>query len=180
MKNFLEIGTADFETLIPLAEKGGWIGWCVEPMPHFCETLRSLTGHLPVAIEELAISDYNGWLQMAVANVKGGTLVRGASHVVSDHHYGVRPLDNSDAEIIDVQCLTLDTFLEYKGIKHLDYLKLDTEGHELNILEDYSWRVKPSFIKAETTQQIGNGLKSVLVGAGYTVTQEKHDLYAIL
>ena len=57
MKTFLEIGVADFDTLLPLAEKGGWSGWCVEPMPHHVKTLREQAKGLPVAICECANQD---------------------------------------------------------------------------------------------------------------------------
>ena len=66
MKTFVEIGCADFDTLIPLAQKGGWCGWCIEPVPHHAETLRKKAAGLPVGVEEVAISDYDGHLTMAV------------------------------------------------------------------------------------------------------------------
>ena len=46
--------------------------------------------------------------------------------------------------------MTLDMLIDnykHKGFEKIDYLKIDAEGHETNILDAYSWKIKPSFIK---------------------------------
>ena len=184
MKNFLEIGTADFETLVPLAQKGGWTGYCVEPMPHHVETLTKMTCGLPVAVCECAISDRTGSIRMAVG---GGEdkWATGASHVIDDNHLGARILDrpvNEKRRVaeIEVQCYTLDDFIDFHNIDEIDFCKIDVEGHELNILRDYSWQVKPKVIKIEHKHLRGNELDKVLGSEGYTLYVERQDIYAIL
>jgi len=183
LKTFLEIGVADFDTLIPLAEKGGWNGFCVEPMPHHVETLNKMSSGLPVAVCECAISDRTGDIRMAVGG--GEKWATGANHVIDDNHLGAKLLDrpiNKSRRLaeIEVQCYTLDDFIDGHGITRIDFCKIDVEGHELNILKDYSWRVKPKVMKVEHKHLRGNELDKILGLAGYTIYIERQDVYAIL
>ena len=183
MKSFLEIGCADFDTLIPFARKGGWCGWCVEPMPHFASKLRVMAENLPVAICEYAISDYEGEIQMVVG--EGEEWATGASHVISSNHAGGRLLDlpankKLRGEEITVPCLSLDGFLDRFGIKDLDFCKIDIEGHEATVLRDYSWQVKPRMIKIEHCHSEGDVLDRILEAQGYSLFVEQNDIYAVL
>ena len=183
MKTFLEIGTADFETLVPLAQKGGWTGYCVEPMPHHVETLKEMTSGIAVAVCECAISDRTGSIRMAVGG--GEKWATGANHVIDENHLGGRLLDrpvNKSRRVaeIEVQCYTLDDFIDLHKITEVDFCKIDVEGHELNILKDYSWKIKPSVIKIEHKHLRGNDLDKILGLAGYTMYVEQQDIYAIL
>ena len=183
MKTFVEIGCADFDTLIPLAEKGGWCGWCIEPVPHHAETLRKKAAGLPVGVEEVAISDYDGHLTMAVGG--GPDWARGASHVISKHHLGARLLDHpNNAKLrideIEVTCLKLETFMAQNNIGEIDFMKIDVEGHELNVLRSFSWCVQPKVLKIEHVHLSGNELDKLLKRQGYTIFVEARDIYAIL
>ena len=189
MKTFLEIGCADFDTLIPLAKKGGWCGYCVEPIPRHADYLRDKTKALPVGVRQLAISDHDGSATMKVGTTPTGQEDRwadGASHICDASHEGARLLElpgNVNLGLVagnlKVPCLTLDTFLDSENIDHLDLMKVDVEGHEMNILRSYSWRVKPSIIKIEHKHLSGDTLDRLLIGQGYTLFVERDDIYAI-
>lgn len=183
MKTFLEIGVADFDTLLPLAEKGGWTGWCVEPMPHHVKTLREKAKDLPVAICECAISDRTGSIKMAVGG--GEKWATGASHVIDSNHGGAKLLDmpvNKKLRMgeLEVSCFTLDDFLDKHHINEIDFCKIDVEGHEPTILRGYSWRVKPKLIKCEHKHIPGNLLDLLLTPQGYTIFVENEDIYCVL
>ena len=137
MKTFIEIGTCDFDTNIPLIESGEWLGVMCEPAPIYFGSLykqsKDIKNSKNLILENLAISDYNGKLDFAVArndhNSKN-SWQRGISSVVSDHHKGERLFDleankNLIAETIEVSCLTLDDLLHKHKIKTVDYLKID-------------------------------------------------------
>ena len=183
MKTFLEIGCADFDTLIPLAAKGGWTGFCVEPMPHFADKLRVMASGLPVAVCEGAISDYDGTITMAVGEEE--QWATGASHVTASNHEGARLLDLPAnqflrKEDITVQCRSLDSFIEQKAITSVDFCKIDIEGHEATVLRNYSWVVKPAFMKIEHCHTPGNVLDEILRPQGYTIFVEQNDIYCVL
>ena len=184
LKTFLEIGVADFDTLIPMAAKGDWTGYCVEPMPHHIESLNKMSKGLPVTICPFAVSDKNGTAKMAVGN----DLERwatGANHIIDSNHLGERVLEIPANEFlrredIEVTCLTLDALIDMYGITEIDFCKIDVEGHEVNILGNYSWKVKPKVIKCEHIHIPGNMLNHILTPQGYTIFVEENDIYCIL
>jgi len=179
-KVFVEIGAANFDTLLPLA-KMGWRGIVVEPIPYLAEQLRNLFADYDVMIVEAAISDYDGTIEMIVANEDHW--VTGASHVVSDNHIGYRLSDHPDRAkdysegVIRVECMTLDRLLSYT--KHVDVMKVDVEGHELNVFMNYSFEIKPSIIKVEHKHVDDKILRRKLETNGYMVWTESEDLYAV-
>lgn len=183
MKKFLEIGCADFDTLIPMAKKGGWMGWCVEPVPYFTRSLKEQAAGLPVAICRHAISDFNGDLQMVTG--QGVQWATGCSHAVGKNHVGRRLLEEEkhkhrQKETITVPCMTLDDFLLRHQITHLDFCKIDVEGHEETIFRNYSWQVKPSFMKVEHWHSDLKVLSEILTQQGYTIWKDNVDIYAVL
>ena len=66
-----------------------------------------------------------------------------------------------------------------KEITRIDYLKLDTEGHEMDIFSAYDWRVLPTFIKLEHHHIDDIKMKKMLEERGYIVYTEGRDIYAV-
>lgn len=184
MKTFVEIGCADFDTLLPLAARG-WKGYMVEPIRKHCESLRRQAERVNVRMEdleicELAISDHSGTLEM-IESVNGEGWAKGISHVVGESSGLLdHPLNSQyRGNLVSVRCQTLDEFLAYRGIKSVDFLKVDVEGHELAIFRNYSWRLKPTLIKVEHKHLDDQALKRLLASNGYHVYVEREDIYAI-
>ena len=191
LKTFIEIGTCDFDTNLSLIASGEWRGVMCEPVQKFYSSLFEQSLKIPnrcnLAIENVAVSDRDGSVEMAVATPEDGAeWTRGISHVVSDNHIGGK-LSNVPANVgtrfkeepVVVPCYTLDTLIKIHRMDHIDFLKIDTEGHELNILENYSWRIKPTFIKCEHKHIDDVRMKALLEGHGYIVNVERDDIYAI-
>ena len=76
--------------------------------------------------------------------------------------------------------MTLDSLIAENEIDHIDFLKLDVEGHETNVIESYSWIIKPTFIKLEHWHIDDKNMKRMLESQGYLVYTESRDIYAIL
>ena len=87
-KFFVEIGAANFDTLLPLAQMG-WSGIVVEPVPRLYEECKRMFANYDVTVVQTAVSDYNGEIDFAVARDDGSWL-SGCSHVVSDNHLGYK------------------------------------------------------------------------------------------
>lgn len=179
IKTFVEIGSADFNTCLPLA-KSGWKGICIEPVPYLYERVKKQYEGYDVEVRNHAVSDNNGALEMLVARDEGW--LTGCSHVISENHIGYKLSEHPDRkgdfeEKITVGCSTLDYVMSL--VDYVDFLKIDTEGHELNIIMDYSFRIKPRFIKIEHKHVDDILLCSKLEENGYLVWTEKDDIYAI-
>jgi Methyltransferase FkbM domain len=44
-------------------------------------------------------------------------------------------VSSSSAKYIEVPCLTLDSLIEQEDLQSVDIMKLDAEGHEINVLK---------------------------------------------
>jgi len=195
LKTFIEIGSCDFGTNMPLIESGEWLGVMVEPAPYYFNNLQTLADKVKhkdnLHLENIAISDYNGDISFACAlppskesRGHGSEWRRGISSVVADNHLGERMFDLEGNqkfidEVIDVPCMTLDSLIAKYKWEHINYLKIDVEGHEQNILDVYSWDIKPDIIKLEHSHVDDTYIKLLLEKHGYLVYVEQNDIYAI-
>ena len=188
-KFFIEIGSSDFDTLLPLAENG-WSGIVVEPVT---ELLDNLDIHTNVVYENLAILDKDGISTIRFCDPKRipdtEKWMRGIGNVTQVNHFWEGAAVTQIMVKRDVRTITLDTLIKKYNVSKIDFLKIDTEGSEWVILKDYSWIVKPTFMKVETVHwpthekyfktEIFRTMETVLQKNDYIVYYEKNDLYAI-
>jgi len=178
-KVFLEIGTSNFDTLIPLIDNG-WQGYCVEPVAEYVHDLLQLNQN--VVLSNCAISSYDGMLKMYQSVSDNELWVRGVSHAVEQQGEKLLEYDVNSHLIkntIDVPCYTLSSYIKRMGITYIDYLKVDVEGHENDIFDAYDWSIKPTFIKVEHEHIDANKLTKTFEDQGYIVYTEARDLYAV-
>tara|TARA_B100001989_G_scaffold33242_1_gene19731 strand:- start:4 stop:552 length:549 start_codon:yes stop_codon:yes gene_type:complete len=173
-KIFVEIGVCDFDTLEPL-QRNGWKGYYVEPVLEYAKKLKG-------DITQCAISSYDGTIEFYISRSDGEQWVRGISHAVKQKGTKLLELENNSHLIsrkITVPCYTLQSFLRMKDITHIDFLKVDTEGHETDIFDAYNWCVRPTMIKLEHYHIDDLHMKELLENQGYIVYREQRDIYAI-
>jgi len=146
------------------------------------EIALSLPTHENLTVINTVVSDYDGEIDFYVS--EGDDWVKGISHVASTNHKGTKLLEMRENQKhvkgkYKLPCVTLDSLIDQHGIQRIDYLKLDVEGHETNIIESYSWRIKPTFIKLEHQHIDDINMKRMLESQGYIVYTEGRDIYAI-
>ena len=189
IKTFIEIGTSDFDTCIDLVRKGNWMGIMCEPSPPYFQSLEKQIEETPysknVFLENVAISDYNGQTAFTVSKQDGPDWVKGISSITAPHHKGERLFDKEENhkwidKHIEVQCMTLNTLISKYNFEHINYLKIDTEGHELNIIESYDWEIKPDIIRIEHSHIDDLNMAKILQDVGYTTYIERFDIYGII
>jgi len=182
-KTFIEIGTCDFDTLLPLC-KNGWKGYFVEPIKKYADFIKKtcLENSYDSMVSNCAISYFTGNIEMYASSGKSGKWSRGVSHAI--HQKGYKFLEHPKnasliERIVKVPCYTLDDYIDLHKIEKIDFLKIDTEGHETDIIENYSWKLKPTTIKLEHKHIDDVNMKRILENNGYIVYVEKEDIYAI-
>lgn len=115
----------------------GWKGICIEPMP---ERFAELRGCRSCICVQGCISDREGVDQflMVTSPFVNTEMLSGLLH-----KYDPRHLERVDIEcrltggsyqVIDVQCYLLNKLLEENNITHINFLSIDTEGGEFEIL----------------------------------------------
>ena len=183
MKTFIEIGACDFNNNDDLLD-AGWKGFFVEPIPQYYDNLlRKVSGKEAVVIRA-AVTDFNGTVEMDT--VPGATdWTRGISHISSevlDNTVSGLVKKNARArmQVLSVPAITLDKLFDDYNIDELDFMQMDVEGHELVIFKNYSWRVKPKFIRIEHKFVDDTILFKLLEDKGYKCWTERDDIYGFL
>lgn len=118
----------------------GWKGLCIEPIPEVFEELkrnRSCTSIRGCVTDKtgtgkfLLISGYNEMLSGLIDKYDPRHVQRILSEVAK--HGGT-------CNIIDVNCYLLNDLLDMHGITHINYLSLDTEGGEFDIIQSIDFK----------------------------------------
>lgn len=137
---FVEVGANDpFDGSQTLElERRGWSGLLVEPLrEHAADLRRERTAH----VEEVACgprSAHDTLMDFKVAGVASTLADRFINHRVCEQ------------EIRKVRVVTLDSLLTKHQIVRVDFLSLDVEGYELEVLDGFSIeRYRPAFILIE-------------------------------
>eukprot|EP00177_Eucheuma_denticulatum_P004076 GFKZ01007382.1.p1 GENE.GFKZ01007382.1~~GFKZ01007382.1.p1 ORF type:complete len:299 (+),score=41.99 GFKZ01007382.1:202-1098(+) len=137
----------------------GWKGLCVEAHPQYLGAIHRWRN---CALVPMCVSDKDG-RKVEFA------LDRGLSGVVETNKNKPRwERLGTRVESIKMACSTMKVEMERYGVKVVDYLSLDVEGHELNVLKGIDWdNVK---INVMTVEAQGDRLRQVeefLKGKGY-------------
>lgn len=134
---FIDIGAYDGVLLSNsyFFEKSlGWHGICIEPMPHvykqLCENRSAICIEGCInpdkkTAEFLMISGYSDMLS-GIIDLYDPLHMQRVEHEVAIY--------NQKAEKITVACYQINDILSENDISHVDYLSLDTEGGEYEIL----------------------------------------------
>jgi FkbM family methyltransferase len=197
-KFFVEIGVSNFQTLQPLLSNG-WKGLMVEPMP---QTFNEIPSHENLIKEMCAVDTKDGfadfWMVENPELFTNSEEVIGMSSLVNSPNALYHETYDNRRKIIQVPTMRLETLFAKHRVKHVDLLKVDIEGKDIEILMDYSFRIKPSVIKFEHVHYSGkvydysaagfnqqemtknyNRLLERLKNMGYIIWEEKDDVYCI-
>lgn len=135
---FVEIGAYDGITISNtyfFEKQLGWEGICIEPHP---DSFQALKANCNCICIKGAIGGVRGVAEFCA--IIGGPMV--LSGIVS--HYDPRHVErinrevresNSTTKLIEVEVYPLVDLLNAYGIYHIDFLSIDTEGGELEILK---------------------------------------------
>jgi hypothetical protein len=142
--DFIEIGTSDFNTEIEKAHDKS--GLSVEPIKHYLDSLPDFESVTKV---NAAISNYDGFINVysvspeIITKYNLPEWLRGCNSVNSYHPTTLRyvleqKLDEREVFTVDrVPVMTFFTLLKKYNIHGCRYLKIDTEGHDIIILNSY-------------------------------------------
>ncbi|MGL5448180.1 MAG: FkbM family methyltransferase [Rhabdaerophilum sp.] len=150
---YVDIGAQDpiVDSVTKVFYDQGWSGLNIEPVPVYA---RSLSEQRPRDITHcLAAGSEPG--RLVFFDVKGtglSTLDREAAQRYRDAGHEV--------EETEVEILPLDHILQKAGITAIDFLKIDTEGSELEVLKGFSLkRIRPKVVLIEVV--VGGVLASL-------------------
>ena len=132
---FLDLGANDGLTLsntYALAERG-WMGVLVEPSPMAFGALAYNYANTRFIVYQLALGKYNGVFPF----YESGTLLnQGDAALVSTLNKSNKNKFEKvvDYHEVEVECMTWDKFIIECPVKHFDFISMDIEGSELDVL----------------------------------------------
>jgi hypothetical protein len=144
--DFVEVGTSDFETLIQEASEQS-VGLCIEPIKLYLDRLPSRPH---VKKLRRAISDRNDEVAIfymppeEIAARQLPEWLKGCNSIAKPHpslvyqltQRGLKPAELIKHDVVPMQTL-YDCLLEH-NVTALEFLKLDTEGHDCVILDKFA------------------------------------------
>ena len=161
---FVEVGAADgvFLSNTYYLERLGWTGILAEPNPRFAEKLKRRR----CVVSNLCVSSRSDET-VPFLNAEMGELSRMATVEFADRHEARR---RQGAQEIEVTTITLTDLLERHGAPcTIDYLSVDTEGAELEILAAFDfdrWDVRAFTVEHNNTEAEAR-LDALFAARGY-------------
>tara|TARA_R110000796_G_scaffold202696_2_gene318976 strand:- start:1713 stop:2261 length:549 start_codon:yes stop_codon:yes gene_type:complete len=180
MKTFLEIGSCDFDTLSYLSHYG-WRGIILEPIPTYFNNLK--------------FEENIHYINAAIYPTDGVTTMTCAEDDVVDRDHdfaGMSSVYNNTNPLltkkVEVKTICFETLFKVTNITEIDYLKIDTEGYDGEVLQMFPWDIcKPKYIKFESVHLHSQGPSPIFLedtlklvrSHGYHIEMGATDTYAI-
>lgn len=165
---FVEFGATDgilLSNTYLLERNYAWSGLCSEPNPKFFRRLQ-VNRNCKVSMD--CVTAKTGTIERFIlADEYGGI----ESQIDHDKHAGKRHLFRDIGAAFDVETITLNDFLIKHGApRDIDYVSIDTEGSEYDILKDFpfhEWRIK-LFTVEHNFASFRQDLIDLMCNAGYS------------
>lgn len=176
MKTFLEIGTCDFETLSYLADLG-WNGIMVEPIPKYFKRLVGSSTYPNIYYINAAIDWNDGERIMYTASKED---IEKLPYTVGMSSFFSKP--DILSEKVTVRTVTLKNVFEMCGVTHIDFLKIDAEGYDSEIVKMFPFEsCRPDFVKVEKEHMNDDQLTETITrlsSHGYHCEWAERDIFA--
>jgi FkbM family methyltransferase len=171
---FVEIGASNgvaYSNTFLLETNYNWKGICVEPLPYLFEELCKNRPN-SICLEKAVYKESDKDIMFDI--VDKYDLLSGISECISDHSY----LVSSNKTQITVKTITFNDLLDKNNAPlFIEYLSLDTEGSELEILKSVNFD-KYTFglidVEHNFKEPIRTQLRTLLTSNGYDYIGENY------
>lgn len=176
MKTFIEIGSCDFNTLNYLGDLN-WKGVIIEPIKKYLDNLPQKPN---IHYLNYAIDYTKGQRIMFVAEDEIVNEDRDFAGMSSFYQYN----DSLTKEVL-VNTISILDVIKMCDITDIDFLKIDTELHDYEILKMFPFDlISPKIIKVETRDGLTHlntkiGIHNLLISNGYHIETDTDDTFAI-
>ena len=188
---FIQVGANDgisHDNIFPFFKSHKCRGVLVEPLPHFFERLKLNYADSPSMVP-LKIALHPTAKTFDIFSVNPQALhkyphwVSGIASFNKDHLFS-NGIPESDLISESVACTSLTQLVKDHNLFGLDYLQIDTEGFDEEIIKmiDFSI-IKPKLVKFESVhlnKSQKNSTISLLNAHGYKIIDERRDMIALL
>jgi FkbM family methyltransferase len=150
---YIELGAVDgvFQSNTKFFEDSlNWSGILIEPEKEkFTQLQKNRSKNY--LFNELISCDSN---ELLFRCIKGIEAVAGVQNTLSQHHmdtyYDCEKFKTLSQYTVSIKPKTLTDIIKSTGITHVDFLSLDVEGHELEVLKSWDFSIPIDLILIET------------------------------
>ena len=168
---FVEIGAFDGVSLSNtyfFEKELGWQGICVEPIP---EKFNLLQKNRSCICIQGCISNFDG--KALFAEVPGNEVLSGLSVKYDPRHIHRIQSEGGKFKYYEIDCFTPKTIFEKFNISHIDFLSIDTEGGEFDILSSINLKeIDVDVITIEVNYSDDRRIYNYLTSHGYQFVQQ--------
>jgi FkbM family methyltransferase len=133
---FVEIGAYDgvtFSNTLAFERYRGWSGVCIEPIP---DRFQLLQRNRTAKCHQACISDRTGTVEFSVVEGAGGVgMLSAMTDAITQEHAQRIAREDAQTKTIRVPAVTFESVMQQDAILQVDYISIDTEGHEFAILK---------------------------------------------
>lgn len=172
---FVEFGATDgvlLSNTLLLETEFGWNGICAEPNPAFFAKLE--TNRACTVAPDCIMGETGGEVDFILADEYGAV----AEFADTDAHTDRRAAYRQAGHVLRLPTISLDDFLEkYGAPRQIDYLSIDTEGTEYEILKSFpfdKWDIRLLTVEHNFTP-LREDIHTLLSAHGYTRTEMQWD-----
>lgn len=185
---FVQVGANDGKRADPIntrIREQQWKGLLVEPLPqYFNELQRTYAGQEGLQFAQVAVSHENGKATMFAIN-DTDSMLRGSSslsrEVIDNSAWVVKDID-ALVEPVTVPTQRLETLLGEFGVRDIDYLVVDTEGHDAVVVNQALDLERPPHMVLYEHMHLPSDdrltLENRLDDAGYGIRHLRRDTFA--
>jgi FkbM family methyltransferase len=171
---FVEFGATDgvlLSNTYLLEKEFGWSGLCAEPNPEFLDKLRK--NRSCVASADCIAGESGRQVEFLLADEYGGI-----TNYLGDGNDQRRKGYLEMGKIFRTRTISLDAFLrKHKAPRTIDYLSIDTEGSEYEILKNFpfdEWEVRLITVEHNFTP-MRQSIRELLTAKGYVCQEAQWD-----
>ena len=148
---FVEIGAYDgvtYSNTLFFERHRGWSGACIEPIPARFQLLQQ---NRKANCHQTCLSDKAGMVEFSVVEGEGGVgMLSAMTSVITQQHAQRIAQEQAHMKTISVPAVTFESVMQEDGISQIDYISIDTEGHEFAILKTIDLaRYRPTCLTIE-------------------------------
>ena len=138
--DFIEIGTSNFDTLVQTCEDDS-VGICVEPIKHYLDQLPNKKNILKVNVAITGDLVHDKKIKIyyipedIIVKERLHRLIRGCNKIGDYHPLHIKNKLTHLVKIDDVELVNIGEFLKNNKIRKIKHLRIDTEGHDVNIMK---------------------------------------------
>jgi FkbM family methyltransferase len=160
---FVDIGANDgihISNSYYLERQLGWSGICVEPMP---QVFAQLGQNRKCICVQGCVAAQDG--EAEFLEVEGNEMLSGLASTLNQTHR--ERIIGHRIKKLKLPCFRLDTLLRQHKVTQVDFMSIDTEGSEMEILRSFDWKgIQINVLCVENTYH-GDLLAEFLYDRGY-------------